>query len=78
MGRDRVALFAAVREDHRRGMGIRAITLKHGVHRRTVREALALTRPLHMSAHEGSADPAGYGVAGLGLEARDGWLVSPC
>ncbi len=41
MGRDRVALFAAVREDHRRGLGIRAIARKHGVHRRMAREALA-------------------------------------
>jgi transposase len=45
MGRDRVALFAAVREDHRRGLGIRAIARKHGVHRRMVREALASPVP---------------------------------
>jgi transposase len=40
MGRDKVALFASIREDHRSGMGVRAIARKHGVHRRTVREAL--------------------------------------
>jgi transposase len=45
MGRDRVALFAAVREDHRAGMGIRAIARKYGVHRRTVREALGSPVP---------------------------------
>jgi transposase len=40
MGRDKVALFAMIREDRRAGMGIRAIARKHGVHRRTVHEAL--------------------------------------
>jgi transposase len=40
MGRDRVALFAAIREDHRKGEGIREIARRYGVHRRTVREAL--------------------------------------
>jgi transposase len=46
MGRDRVALFAAIREDHRQGMGIRAISRERGVHRRTVREALASPVPV--------------------------------
>ena len=45
MGRDRVTLFAAVREDHRQGMGIRAVARKYGVHRRVVREALASPVP---------------------------------
>src|SRR6204780_5644546 len=45
MGRDRVGLFAAIREDHRQGMGVRAIARKHGVHRRTVREARASPVP---------------------------------
>jgi hypothetical protein len=33
MGRDKVALFAMIREDRRAGMGIRAIARKYGVHR---------------------------------------------
>jgi transposase len=45
MGRDKVALFAAIREDHRQGLGVRALSRKHGVHRRTVREALASPVP---------------------------------
>ncbi len=45
MGRDKVALFAQIREDHRRGLGIRAIARKHGVHRRMVREALGSPVP---------------------------------
>jgi transposase len=45
MGRDKVALFAMIREDRRAGMGIRAIARKHGVHRRTVHEALASPVP---------------------------------
>ena len=45
MGRDRVVLFADIREDHRQGLGIRAIARKHGVHRRTVREALGCPVP---------------------------------
>ena len=45
MGRDKVALFAAIREDHRQGLGVRALSRKYGVHRRTVREALASPVP---------------------------------
>jgi transposase len=64
MGRDRVALFAAVREDHRQGMGIRAIARKHGVHRRTVREALATPVPAPRKVPE-RASPARDSVAPL-------------
>ncbi|SRR5579875_11537 len=46
MGRDKVALFAAIREDHRQGLGIRALSRKYGVHRRMVREALASPVPV--------------------------------
>ncbi len=46
MGRDKVELFARIREDHRRlGLGVRALARKHGVHRRMVREALASPVP---------------------------------
>jgi transposase len=64
MGRDRVGLFAAVREDHRQGMGVRAIARKHGVHRRTVREALASPVPAPRKAPE-RASPARDSVAPL-------------
>jgi transposase len=41
MGRDKVDLFARIRDDHRRlGLGVRALSRKYDVHRRTVREAL--------------------------------------
>ena len=45
MGRDKVRLFAAIREDHRQGLGVRALSRRYGVHRRTVREALASPVP---------------------------------
>jgi transposase len=45
MGRDKVRLFAVIREDHRQGLGVRALARKYGVHRRTVREALASPVP---------------------------------
>ena len=64
MGRDRVALFAAVREDHRRGMGVRAIARKYGVHRRTVREALGSPVPAPRKVPE-RASPARDAVAPL-------------
>ena len=64
MGRDRVALFAAIREDHRRGEGIRAIARKHGVHRRTVREALESPVPAPRKV-PGRASPARDAVAPL-------------
>lgn len=41
MARARVELFEAIRRDHRRdGLSIRELAVKHGVHRRTVRQAL--------------------------------------
>src|SRR5258708_35789582 len=64
MGRDRVGLFAAVREDQRQGMGVRAIARKHGVHRRTVREALASPVPAPRKVPE-RASPARDAVAPL-------------
>ncbi len=46
MGRDKMELFARIREDHRQlGLGVRALSRKHGVHRRMVREALASPVP---------------------------------
>ena len=46
MGRDKVPLYAQIREDHRQlGLGVRALARRHGVHRRVVREALASPAP---------------------------------
>ena len=46
MGRDKVELYARIREDHRQlGLGVRALARRHGVHRRMVREALASPVP---------------------------------
>ena len=46
MGGSRVELFEAIRRDHRReGLSIRALAERHGVHRRTVRQALACAVP---------------------------------
>ena len=64
MGRDRVGLFAAIREDYRQGMGVRAIAREHGVHRRTVREALASPVPALRKVPE-RASPARDAVAPL-------------
>jgi len=44
--RSRVELFEAIRRDERRdGLSIRALADRHGVHRRTVRAALASAVP---------------------------------
>jgi len=46
VGRDKVELFARIRLDHQElGLGVRALARRHGVHRRTVREALATPVP---------------------------------
>jgi transposase len=41
----RVELYERIRKDSREGLSIRALAQKHGVHRRTVREALASATP---------------------------------
>jgi Transposase and inactivated derivatives len=46
MGRSKVELFAAIRRDSRmEGLSVRALARRHGVHRRTVREALSSAWP---------------------------------
>jgi hypothetical protein len=46
MGRDKVELFARIRDDHGQlGLGVRALARKHGMHRRMVREALGSPVP---------------------------------
>lgn len=46
MGSSRVEVFEAIRVDARRGMSIRALAERHGVHRRTVRQALESAAPV--------------------------------
>ena len=41
----RVELFEKIRKDHRAGLSIRALAEKYGVHRRTVRQAIASSVP---------------------------------
>jgi transposase len=46
MGRDKVSLYAQIRDDSRLlGLGVRALARRHGVHRRVVRDALASPVP---------------------------------
>src|SRR6266702_2231015 len=46
MGRDKVDLFARIRDDNRQlGLGVRALARRHGVHRRMVRQALGSPVP---------------------------------
>jgi DNA-binding transcriptional regulator YhcF (GntR family) len=40
-----VELFEKMRKDHREGPSIRVLAEKHGVHRRTVRQAIASSVP---------------------------------
>jgi transposase len=46
VGSSRVEQFEAIRVDARRGMSIRALAERHGVHRRTVRQALESAAPV--------------------------------
>ncbi len=65
MGRDKVDLFARIRDDHRQlGLGIRELAGKYKVHRRLVREALAspVPEPRKKPARE---SPVRDAVAGL-------------
>lgn len=46
MGKSKAEIFAAIRRDARlEGLGVRALARRYGVHRRTVREALASAWP---------------------------------
>lgn len=62
MGPSRVELFEAIRRDERReGLSVRALAERHGVHRRTVRTALAAATPPPRKGREYEApklDPA--------------------
>ncbi|MGH3716131.1 MAG: IS21 family transposase [Micromonosporaceae bacterium] len=45
MARSRVELYEAIRRDHRRGVSIRGLAERYGVHRRTVRHAIDSAAP---------------------------------
>jgi len=40
MGSGKVELFAAIRWDHQKGLGVRELARRYEVHRRTVRQAI--------------------------------------
>jgi len=88
VARSRVELFEAIRRDERRdGLSIRALADRHGVHRRTVRQALGNAVTISIGQHfilEGR--PAGRCLAevfetGLSLTPRhycSGLAAEPC
>ncbi len=70
--RSRVELFERIRRDRRvEGLSIRELATRHGVHRRTVREALASALPPPRKAYARRYRPAMDGWA----EVVDGWLL---
>jgi transposase len=67
----RVELFEQIRRDHdREGLSIRELARRHGVHRRTVREALESAVPRARKCPEGRPAPALGGCR----ELIDSWL----
>jgi transposase len=67
----RVELFEQIRRDHdREGLSIRALSARHGVHRRTVRQALASPLPPPRKRPEGRPAP----VLGPYRALIDEWL----
>jgi transposase len=70
--RSRVELFERIRRDRRvEGLSIRELATRHGVHRRTVREALVNALPPPRKAYARRYRPAMDGWA----EVVDGWLL---
>jgi hypothetical protein len=68
-----VELFEAIRRDDRReGLSIRELAARHGVHRRTVRQALADAVPPPRKAYPVRQKPA----IDPWVEVIDGWLVA--
>jgi transposase len=68
----RVELFERIRRDHRdEGLSIRALADRHGVHRRTVRQALVSPLPPARKVPTREAP-----VLGAWHEVIDGWLVA--
>ena len=71
--RSRVELFEAIRRDHRReAVSIRELAERHGVHRRTVRQALASSVPPPRRAYPPRPRPA----IDPWTTVVDGWLVA--
>ena len=69
--RSRVELFEQIRRDHdREGLSLHALARRHGVHRRTVRQALAAPLPPARKRPEGRAAPKLGGYRAL----IDSWL----
>jgi transposase len=73
VARSRVELFEAIRRDARReGLSIRELAVRHGVHRRAVRQALADAVPPLRKVYPRRARPA----IDLWVEVIDGWLLA--
>jgi transposase len=71
--RSRVELFEQIRRDRdREGLSIRALAERHGVHRRTVRQALASPLPPERKRPEGRPAPA----LGVYRAVIDEWLAA--
>jgi transposase len=69
----RVELFERIRRDRElEGLGLRALARRHGVHRRTVRQALASAIPPGRKRPEGRPAPA----LGAYRELIDSWLIA--
>ena len=71
MARSRVELFEQIRRDRRTGLSIRELAEKHGVHRRTVRQALACAVPPPRKEYRPRPRPAIDRYAPV----IDGWLL---
>jgi transposase len=73
MVRSRVELFEEIRVDHRReGLSIRELAVRHQVHRRTVRQALASATPPARKEYSSRGRPAIDPFVGV----IDAWLVA--
>ena len=69
----KVELFERIRRDHElQGLGLRALARRHGVHRRTVRQALESAIPPERKRPEGRPAPSLGPFRGL----IDGWLIA--
>lgn len=73
MARSRVEVFEQIRRDRRvEGLSIRELAARHGVHRRTVRQALASALPPPRKQYPSRPRPA----IDAYVEVIDGWLIA--